>query len=323
MATPPTAGRTSVPESVAPPGFAAKVIVTSPVNAGVGLPNASCAATTTAGAIVVFTGVAVGWTVNARSAGAPGVMSNAADVASVSAPDDATSVYPTAAVSMKRSLKVATPSTALTAVVPLSVPPPGFAPRASETSPVNAGSTAPVPSRASTMIGPRNTPAPVVAGDAANASWVAVAPVAVAVKVSGLPVRPATVAVIVCAPTPGPRVHVVLAWPLASVTMSVEVGEPPFAAANVTVTPATPSPSAAVTRAVTGRARIAPAGPVCPFPPWMAMVVGDGVTVTVEVSAAPPRSEAITSVVPRAPLFVAVPTRSSANERRVGSVLLK
>src|SRR5207244_13150948 len=52
---------------------------------------------------------------------------------------------------MLRSKKVATPPTAATAVVPLSVPPPGLAPSATLTLPVNPGTRFPSASSARTF----------------------------------------------------------------------------------------------------------------------------------------------------------------------------
>jgi len=58
---------------------------------------------------------------------------NVALVALVSAPDDATRVYPVPALSIARPPKLATPFTAFTVVVPDRVPPAGFVPRVTVT----------------------------------------------------------------------------------------------------------------------------------------------------------------------------------------------
>ena len=70
---------------------------------------------------------------------------------------------------------MATPPTAATGVVPLSVPPPGLAPSATLTLPVNPGTTFPSASSARTFTaGLIWWPAMVVPGWMPNASWVAV-----------------------------------------------------------------------------------------------------------------------------------------------------
>ncbi len=72
-ATPATALCDSVPVSVPVPGFVPIVTLTGPVNAGVVLPNASRAVTSTAGAIATPRNDGLGWTVNARRDAAPGM----------------------------------------------------------------------------------------------------------------------------------------------------------------------------------------------------------------------------------------------------------
>src|SRR5919201_2267674 len=68
-----------------------------------------------------------GWFVNASAAAGPGVMLNVPLVALVRPVLAARSVYPVPVLLIDRSVKLATPFTALTVNVPLSVPPPGFA----------------------------------------------------------------------------------------------------------------------------------------------------------------------------------------------------
>ena len=68
-----------------------------------------------------------GWTMKASLAAGP-YMVKALLVAPVRPALEATSVYPTPTLLMLRSLKVATPATALTGVVPVNVPPTGLVP---------------------------------------------------------------------------------------------------------------------------------------------------------------------------------------------------
>src|SRR5438094_2154407 len=76
---------------------------------------------------------------------------------------------------MLRSKNVATPPTAATGVVPLSVPPPGLAPSATLTLPVNPGTRFPRASSARTFTaGLISRPAIVVLGGVPNTSCVAV-----------------------------------------------------------------------------------------------------------------------------------------------------
>jgi hypothetical protein len=88
----------------------------------------SVTATVTAGEIDVPAVVLVGCWTNASLVAAPGEMLNAELVAPVSVPDEALSVYPVPALSIDRFENVATPLTALTLVVPESVPLLGFVP---------------------------------------------------------------------------------------------------------------------------------------------------------------------------------------------------
>src|SRR5207244_11297974 len=76
---------------------------------------------------------------------------------------------------MLRSKNVATPPTAATGVVPPSVPPPGLAPSATLTLPVNPGTRFPSRSEERRVGNGRICrPAMVVHGWMTNASWVAV-----------------------------------------------------------------------------------------------------------------------------------------------------
>ncbi len=69
---------------------------------------------------------------------------------------------------------VATPETAATVVVPVSVPPPGFAPVATATSPLNPVAVFPCASRAVTCTaGAIVAPAVVFVGCTVKASWLA------------------------------------------------------------------------------------------------------------------------------------------------------
>src|SRR5262245_13590283 len=98
--------------------------------------------------------------------------------------------------------KVATPATAATVVVPDSVPPPGFTPIASATSPAKPEAVLPSESNVVTWIGESVAPAVVVMGCAVNTSWftapaatskelliASASPVAFAVRVKPAPLR--------------------------------------------------------------------------------------------------------------------------------------
>src|SRR5512146_1546415 len=89
VATPFTANRGVVPESVPPPGLVPIATAMLAVELVTVLLNASCTVTCTAGliatpAVVVF----AGWAVKASLEGAAGVMLNADEVAPVSEPED-------------------------------------------------------------------------------------------------------------------------------------------------------------------------------------------------------------------------------------------
>ena len=121
-------------------------------------PNASDAVTTTAGEIFTPGPVVAGCVVNASVAAAAGlIVSGTAGAERL--PDVETSVYPELAAAIEIFVNVATPATAVTVVVPASVPPTGFAPNASVTLPTNAAARFPCASRARTTIGVSVAPA--------------------------------------------------------------------------------------------------------------------------------------------------------------------
>src|SRR6185295_3649012 len=91
-ATPLVAETVVVPDSVEPPGLLPIATVMLAVELVTVLLKASCTVTCTAGAIGVPAVVFAGWTVNASLVSAAGLMSNAADVSGVSAPDAAVRV---------------------------------------------------------------------------------------------------------------------------------------------------------------------------------------------------------------------------------------
>ena len=97
-------------------------------------------------------------------------------VAPVSPVAVAVSVYPLPARSMLRFEKLATPFTAATLLVPDSVPPLGFVPRATVMVPLKVASVLPAPSRAATCTGGEIVlPAVALLGWTVNASCVAAA----------------------------------------------------------------------------------------------------------------------------------------------------
>src|SRR6185295_12602276 len=128
VATPATAAADVVPESAPPPGLVPMATVMVAVELVTVLPNVSCTATCTDGLIDAPATTFAGCTVKATFAAAAGLMVNAVELAPVSAPDAAVSVYPAPVLSMERLENVATPLTAATVVVPESAPPPGLVP---------------------------------------------------------------------------------------------------------------------------------------------------------------------------------------------------
>src|SRR5207245_231523 len=132
-----------------PPGEALRARGTLPPKAVAVFPWASCAVTCTAGVIAAPAMVVLGGTVNASCVAAPGVTLKAALVwVSPAAP--AVKVYALPPLLMLNPGNAATPLTAATVVVPARVPPPGFAPSATVTLPLNAVATFPCASSAVT-----------------------------------------------------------------------------------------------------------------------------------------------------------------------------
>src|SRR5512134_2809170 len=129
---------------------------------------------------------------------------------------------------MLRLEKEATPATAATVAVPESAPPPGFVPIATVTLPVKPVVGLPSRSRAVTRTaGVIGDPATVLVGCVVNASRVVLPGFAVAVKLTGDPASPATVAVAVWAPGVLPSARVAWAWPVAPVTEEGVIVPPP------------------------------------------------------------------------------------------------
>jgi hypothetical protein len=95
--------------------------------------------------------------------------------------------------------------------------------------------------------------------------------VAVAVKLTGEPASPVTVAVAPCAPAVVPRTRVAVAIPVAAVTDDGVI-EPPPVTAHATVIPETGLPPASVTFTLYGIARVAPMVSVWASPPFRAML---------------------------------------------------
>ena len=158
VATPATAATVVVPVSVPLPGLIPMVMTTLPTKPVAVLPKASCAVTETAGDSVAPAPVDSGWPVNTMLAAEAATM--VSDWATdVRLPDVAPSVYPVLAFVSDRFVNVATPATAATVSVPVSVPAAGFATSASVTLPVNAVTIAPAASRACTTTDGKVAPA--------------------------------------------------------------------------------------------------------------------------------------------------------------------
>src|SRR2546422_926941 len=177
VATPPTAATVFVPDSVAPAAPVPGVIaaVTFPAKPATVLPSASCAVICTAGVSNAPAVVLVGCTVKTSWLGVPSAMSKGALVAPLIPVAVATRVYPVPLLLRLRVLKLATPPTAGTVVVPDNVPPVGFTPRAIVTLPVKPVATLPWASCAVTCTaGVIATPAAVLLGSTVNTSVVAV-----------------------------------------------------------------------------------------------------------------------------------------------------
>src|SRR5438477_207913 len=128
VATPPAAATAVVPDSVPPPGLVPMPTVMLEIGRATVRARASCTAACTAGLIATPAVAFAGCTVKASLEAAAGLMVNADEVAPVSPPEVAASVYPVPDRSMDRLENVATPALAATAVVPDSVPPPGLVP---------------------------------------------------------------------------------------------------------------------------------------------------------------------------------------------------
>src|SRR5690349_10723385 len=175
LATPFTAATVVVPPSVLPPGLLPNDTVTLPVKVGTRLFAASSAVSCTAGLIAIPATVFDGCTVKASWVAAPGVMSNPLLVTGAKPAALAVSMYPVAVLLRLRSPNVATPPTAVTSVVPLSVAPPGLLASAMLTDPVKPDARFPSASSARIFTaGEIWCPATAVLGSVPNTSCVAV-----------------------------------------------------------------------------------------------------------------------------------------------------
>src|SRR5713101_5992271 len=170
VATPETA--TAVPpDSVPPPGFEPITNVTVPTKLVAVFPSASSAVTLTAGVITAPAAVVLGGTVYTKCVAGPPLMLKALLVLLI-LPDVTSNRYPVPTLSILRLLNVDTPATALTAVAPDSVPPPGFTPIDIVILPVKAVTVFPAASCADTSTGGAMIdPALVVVGWTVNTSW--------------------------------------------------------------------------------------------------------------------------------------------------------
>src|SRR5262249_4034642 len=126
-------------------------------------------------------------------------------------------------------------------------------------------------------------------------------------------------------PTVLPSFHDAEATPLAPVVTLEGVNEPPPVAPNETATPATGSPSGAVTITETGFGSVWLTFAVCPLPLTAAIALAPGRAVSVAASDGPVSSCAVTDVEPRAlraePAPVAlliVPSVPSPMEKTIG-----
>ena len=208
---------------------------------------------------------------------------------------------------MDRFVKVATPVTVLAVSVPPSVPIP-VASAVVTTVPV-VGTVLPKTSARRTA-GCTANGTPLCAAPEGCVwiwSWVAMPAMPVAVKVTGLPARPADVAVATFAPATFPSVHeVAVATPRALVRTGVtgRMLPPPPVTANVTETFATGLPLASVTLADGGAATIRPAVSVWGVTELAAMVVA-AAALTVKATLVAPVNPvaAAPSVYPAAALF--------------------
>src|SRR5438552_3782434 len=191
VATPETAAAVAVPESVPPPALGPSVTLTLPAKPMATLPSASWAVTCTAGVIAAPAVALVGCTLKASTLGAPAVTLNAALVAPPPTPEaPAVSVYPVPVLLMLNPENVAMPPAAATLDVPERAPPPGFAPIATATEPLNAVAVLPCASCAVTWTaGVIVAPATVVVGWTVKTSWFA-APGLMIKEALGCPASP-------------------------------------------------------------------------------------------------------------------------------------
>ncbi len=176
--------------------------------------------------------------------------------------------------SIDRPEKVATPLTALTVVVPESVPPPGFVPMAMVTWSVAEVTVLPLASvMATRTAGVIVAPAPVVTGSWVKASLVADPAWAVAVNgTEGTPENTAFRRLVTAA---GPSVHWVLAKPLGLVVAVPGLTDPPpVPTTQLIALPPTPLPLSSTRRTVSESGSAAPAAPVCPSPATRSSEVG-------------------------------------------------
>ena len=136
MATPPTAVTVVGPDSVPPAGFVPSASVTAPTNDVAVLPLASRAVTTIDGESVLPAVPLDGCVVKTSVAGAAALTLKGVLVAPVRPLLEASNVTPVPAALSVRSTNRATPLTAVTVVLPPSVPPAGPLPSAMVTDPV-------------------------------------------------------------------------------------------------------------------------------------------------------------------------------------------
>src|SRR5256886_10373501 len=175
VATPPAAATVVVPDSAPPPGFVPSATVIFAANWVAVFPCASCAVTCTAGVIGAPAVVLDGWTLNTSCDATPGVILNGVLVPVGRPVAAAVRGYPLPVLFTLKPGNEATPPTAATVAVPASVPPPGLAPSATVTLPVNAVAVLPCGSCAVTCTdGVIAAAAVVVVGSTVNTSWLAV-----------------------------------------------------------------------------------------------------------------------------------------------------
>ena len=215
---------------------------------------------------------------------------------------------------------VATPATAFTVVVPPSVAPPGLAPNVTLTGPVKAVVVMLWASLTVRTIGASVAPAVVDAGCVVSTTRIGMAAVPVAPNVTGEPLRPAALAVTVCAPTIEPSVHAVCATPLASVTaLAVATDPPPEATAKLTFTPPTPTPSLALTFATSGCGSSVPTVALWASPDCAAIAAARSSTSTFTASVGPVSSCATMRAVPRELSAAPAPALGEVIVARAGS----